>query len=227
MKSKVWESLAVILLASPLSAVAGDITYDVEQAVGTGSVVGTITTDGTIGVLSSADVVAWDLTLRAPNLSGGTQVLTQSNGTFSDTGGFGATANRLVFNYGGTTGQLFIFEGGSHSDYWCGAASGGDACNLESDPAETIGYSSVTGGNADADHTGDAQCRSPCARRRQASAPAFAPRDRSNSLPPTGLIARLSVDYEDWLRPIERAPRAVRTPPTVPARRTRLTCRSR
>ena len=149
MKSKVWESLAVILLASPLSAVAGDITYDVEQAVGTGSVVGTITTDGTIGVLSSADVVAWDLTLRAPNLSGGTQVLTQSNGTFSDTGGFGATASHLVFNYGGTTGQLFIFEGGSHSDYWCGAASGGDACNLESDPAETIGYSSVTGGNAE------------------------------------------------------------------------------
>jgi hypothetical protein len=76
-------------------------------------------------------------------------VLTQSNGTFSDTGGFGATASHLVFNYGGTTGQLFIFEGGSHSDYWCGAASGGDACNLESDPAETIGYSSVTGGNAE------------------------------------------------------------------------------
>jgi len=148
MKSKVWESLAVILLAAPLSAVAGDITYDVEQAVGTGSVVGTITTDGTIGVLSSADVVAWDLTLRAPNLSGGTQVLTQSNGTFSDTGGFGATASRLVFNYGGTSGQYFIFQGGSDSDYWCGADIGGISCNGETDPAETIGYSKVGGRNA-------------------------------------------------------------------------------
>ena len=149
MKLKIGKALALMLLAAPVSAFAGDITYYVDDVVGTGSVVGSITTDGTIGVLSSSDLVSWDLTLRAPNLLGGTQVLTQSNGTFSDTGGFGATASHLVFNYGGTSGQLFIFEGGLHSDYWCGAASGGDACNLESDPAETIGYSSVTGGNAE------------------------------------------------------------------------------
>jgi len=149
MKSKIFESVAVILMAAPMSAMAGDITYYVEEAIGTGSVVGTIETDGKTGVLSSADVLAWDLTLRAPQLSGGTpQVLTQSNGTFSDTGGFGVVGNDLVFNYAGTSGQLFIFEGGSHSDYWCGAASGGDACNGETDPAVTIGPS-TSGGDAE------------------------------------------------------------------------------
>lgn len=149
MKSGTQSFLAAILLATPLAALSADITYYVDESVSSGSVVGTIETDGTIGVLNSTDVLAWDLTLRAPNLDGGTgQVLTQFNGAFSDGGGFGATATHLVFNYGGTSGQYFIFQGGSDSDYWCGADIGGISCNGETDPAETIGFSKVGGRNA-------------------------------------------------------------------------------
>src|SRR5262245_31440300 len=41
-----------------------DIVYDVNLAVGIGSAIGTITTDGTIGTsLSTADITSWNLTV--------------------------------------------------------------------------------------------------------------------------------------------------------------------
>ena len=151
MKLRTKECVAVLLLAAPIVAGAQDITYNVDDIIGAGSVVGTVTTNGTLGTLKTVQVVAWDLTLTAPNLAGGPSVvLTNSDGTFAQysKGGLSATATTLSFNYGGT-GYGFFFSDSSNFDYWCGASSGASSCNFETDPAETIGPSS-TNGDADA-----------------------------------------------------------------------------
>lgn len=150
MKSKIRDCLAAILLSGPVVAAAADITYNVDETIGAGSVVGTVTTNGTIGILKTSQVVAWDLTLTAPNLAGGPSVeITNLNGSFGqyNKGGLSATATTLSFDYGGT-GYGFIFDGTSNFDYWCGASIAASSCNFETDPAETIGPSSS---NADAD----------------------------------------------------------------------------
>ena len=91
-----------------------NITYNVSLVFGSaGSMVGTITTDGTIGVLSTSNIVSWHLTLAdSPTNS---TLLTPSNSAFSsgnfNTGGqpnsnFSATPTNLTFTYanGGSWG---------------------------------------------------------------------------------------------------------------------------
>src|ERR1700722_15150246 len=48
--------LAISVLAAPIAAMA-NTTYDVNQVVGSGSVTGSITTDGATGTLSTSDLV--------------------------------------------------------------------------------------------------------------------------------------------------------------------------
>jgi len=99
MTSKIQKSLAVILLAAPmLAASAADITYNVDEIIGAGTVVGTITTDGTIGTLKNKDVVAFDLTVTAPNLEDGPSVVISNlNGGLAqyNSGGLSATATTI------------------------------------------------------------------------------------------------------------------------------------
>lgn len=54
--------LALLVLALGLSAHA-NIDYSLNHAVGAGSVTGTITTDGTLGVLSAGNLVDWDIVI--------------------------------------------------------------------------------------------------------------------------------------------------------------------
>ena len=54
-------TIAVVLALA--GEAQGNIIYNVNEVVGAGGVVGTITTDGTVGVLSAADIVAWNLTV--------------------------------------------------------------------------------------------------------------------------------------------------------------------
>jgi hypothetical protein len=86
---------------------ANDITYNVNLTFGSaGSMVGTITTDGTLGVLNTSNIVSWKLTL-ADSATNST-LLTPSNSAFSsgnyDTGGqpnndFTATSTTLTMTY--------------------------------------------------------------------------------------------------------------------------------
>ena len=107
------------------SANATTITYGVNYAIGSGSVVGSITTDGATGVLTGADVVAWNLTLNAPGPSytiANTDVGAVNFVVGSD---FTATATNLFFNFGGLDGgalgfQDFAFSG---QHYWCNNTS--------------------------------------------------------------------------------------------------------
>ncbi len=86
---------------------ANNITYNVHLTFGSaGSMVGTITTDGTIGVLNTSNIVSWNLTL-ADSATNST-ILTPSNSAFSsgnyNTGGqpnndFTATSTTLTMTY--------------------------------------------------------------------------------------------------------------------------------
>src|SRR5208282_5927204 len=100
-----------------------NITYNVNLTFGSaGSMVGTITTDGTIGVLSAANIVSWNLTLAdSPTNS---TVLTPSNSAFGsgnyNTGGqpnndFSATSTTLTMAY-------------SNAGFWYVAGASGEFC---------------------------------------------------------------------------------------------------
>ena len=88
-------ALGVVLAAR---ASAADITYTVNDVVGAGGVTGTITTDATIGTLSTADIVGFNLTL---NDGAGTATLTDfGNGSaFIQGNDVTATATQLLFNF--------------------------------------------------------------------------------------------------------------------------------
>jgi hypothetical protein len=60
-----WKLVIALLCWTPLAAKAIPITYDVDLTLGlAGSVVGTITTDGTLGIpLGESNVIGWDLNL--------------------------------------------------------------------------------------------------------------------------------------------------------------------
>ena len=86
---------------------ANNITYNVNLAFGSaGSMVGTITTDGTLGALNTSNIVSWNLTL-ADSATNST-LLTPGNSAFSsgnyNTGGqpnndFTATSTTLTMTY--------------------------------------------------------------------------------------------------------------------------------
>src|SRR5947209_908359 len=94
--------LFAVIMASTFLA-ATPITYTFNQTFGSGSVTGSLTTDGTLGVLNAADLLDWTLTL---NDGTNTTVLLTSNSSFGsglhDTVGpnnvdLTATATNLLF----------------------------------------------------------------------------------------------------------------------------------
>jgi hypothetical protein len=91
---------------------ASPITYDVSQTVGAGSVTGFIETDGTIGVLSTGNILDWNLLL---NDSMTTLDLVGPPGGQNSAGVGGsdlsATATQLLFNFSGMDGGNFAILG--------------------------------------------------------------------------------------------------------------------
>lgn len=77
------------------SSLAAPITYNVNQRIGAGSVVGTIQTDGTTGALGAPNSISWNLNL---NGVGATFNITQANGVVLLQGSdVTATATNLFF----------------------------------------------------------------------------------------------------------------------------------
>ena len=107
------------LLSLAQFAYAAPIMYSVNQTFGPGSAVGTITTDGTIGTLASADIIAWSLTLN----DGTNTVLVQTganNSYAAITGGaLTATSTDLIFNYSfGTNSDFSIATPNAPPPVW-------------------------------------------------------------------------------------------------------------
>jgi len=134
-------------------ASATDITYGVDLTVGSGTVVGAITTNGTLGELSRSDIESWTLNLTDASIIGMPQTLTQANSvlTFFDPSGATLTASpdmqasqsSITWNFGANDGETFAFQlGGQQSGDagLCGANAGSITCDTEpADPALTIG----------------------------------------------------------------------------------------
>jgi hypothetical protein len=93
-----------LALPTVVAAQAPGTTYIINQTIDNGSVVGEIVTDGKVGVLSSSDIVGWNLNL---NGVGASAVLTSTGATstvvFSGSD-LTSTNTGLYFNFSGTDG---------------------------------------------------------------------------------------------------------------------------
>ncbi|HSV52789.1 MAG TPA: PEP-CTERM sorting domain-containing protein [Burkholderiaceae bacterium] len=118
--AKFAASLSVAMaLAAP--ALAAPLTYNVNRSIGPGSVVGTITTNGSFGSLTFDEIVSWSLTIDAGDLDGAF-VLDQGNSAILLAGDLlTADADSIDFNFGGDSGVLLIQAPvtGSNENYWC------------------------------------------------------------------------------------------------------------
>lgn len=133
--------LAGLMLLGACAANAAPITYQVNRTIGVGSVIGTITTDGAIGVLATADITNWDLVLNGANSA--TFNLTGANSKVVISGAdVTATATDLLFDFGAINDGYLLFQVtlASGTQYYCDAAKSQRFwCN----PGETVVPGSV------------------------------------------------------------------------------------
>ncbi len=123
---RIMVALAAILLGAGVCN-AGPITYQVNQTIRGDSVIGTIQTDGTTGVLGQVNFIAWNLDL---NGVGATFNITNANRVVFLTGSdVTATATDLFFDFSASDGGFLLFQQGlsSGAHYYCDASSAG-AC---------------------------------------------------------------------------------------------------
>ena len=114
--------VAATVSVAGTTATAATITYSVNQTIGLGSVVGTIQTNGSFGLLTQADVVGFDLVVSGP---GASVELTQTDSVVRTMGSnFGASASQLFFDYSGASGYLLFQQGsfGTGMKYYCSAS---------------------------------------------------------------------------------------------------------
>jgi hypothetical protein len=108
--------------------------YTVNRSVGAGFVVGTITTDDTVGVLATSNILAWDLTVN--NGSASTQLSNTllGNNVFVTGNQLSATPTELLFNFDAQTVNYLYFESSFANNFWCIESRG---C-AEQSPFETV-----------------------------------------------------------------------------------------
>jgi hypothetical protein len=142
-KQASFVALAIaLMLMTPLVCSAGPITYSVDRTVGTGTVTGFIETDGTLGVLSAANIVDWNISLVVGadhyDLFG---PLSGNNST-AYVQGVDLTANptQILFNFGGTDLGFFLLQYGvgvhDGYHYYCDANYNGICLPGETDSPE-------------------------------------------------------------------------------------------
>jgi hypothetical protein len=101
-----------------------NIVYTVDQAIGAGSVTGTITTDGATGILSASDILAWSLTLEGVGASYDLASTDANANKYVIGNDLTATPTAIYFNFSGTTGDQFLLQDGPEvgNTYWCNSA---------------------------------------------------------------------------------------------------------
>jgi len=128
-----------LLLAHAL-CFGSNITYDVDQTAGAGTVTGFIVTDGATGVLGTSDILDWNLLLNDGfttfDLFG---PLSGSNSQVGVSGSdLSATATALSFNFSGDGYAIFqaptLFTG---SKFWCNQG-GSVVCSAYAASGEVI-----------------------------------------------------------------------------------------
>ena len=112
-------ALAMALAAGAPAISSASVIFNVNQTIGAGGVTGTITTDGTLGALASANLVDWALTLN----DGATMfLLTSANSEVGFILGkaLSETASQLLFDT--ANGGIVLFQNptlGSGQNFWC------------------------------------------------------------------------------------------------------------
>lgn len=134
--------LFALLCAGAAIACAAPITYTFNNAVGAGSVSGTVQTDGTLGILAPANIVDWNLVLNDGSNTftllgplSGNNSQSGINGGAAD--GLTATATQLLFDFNSTT--LVVFQNpflGSGMNFLCIEAVG--QCSASGLPGEAL-----------------------------------------------------------------------------------------
>lgn len=131
---------ACLLLALSSSSALADIIYTASRSVGTGTVDISITTDGTIGVLTAANFLDWTITmtdgadtftLLGPASGNNSAILVGGTAT-------SATANDLLFDFDAGGNQFLLIQApftGSGQTFWCPQTNG---CYDFNGPGEAI-----------------------------------------------------------------------------------------
>jgi PEP-CTERM motif len=115
-------------------APANATVYNVNETIGFGAVVGTITTDGATGTINPSDFVAWELQLVGLNV---TTIITNNDpGAVAWGQGVDITADatHVSFNFSGNDGGFLVFQDGmsSGNTYWCVNSTNGGCLQSES-----------------------------------------------------------------------------------------------
>lgn len=129
---KIAAAASVAIVAGVLPAKA--LVYNVNETIGAGSVIGTVTTDGTFGTnLGPSIFTAWDLHLNGVGASIEIKSTDPGAVVWGD-GDITATPNYLKFNYGAGDGGFLVFQNNANSGmfYWCLNTSNGACVNNES-----------------------------------------------------------------------------------------------
>jgi hypothetical protein len=116
-----WTLAGLLMLVFAATASHAAIVYKVNRTIGTGSVVGIVTTDGALGVLATENVIAWSLTIDEGDAAGGL-LMTEGNSAFRVYGdGLIATPTQLQFNFSGSEDWVLWQNPitGSGINYWC------------------------------------------------------------------------------------------------------------
>src|SRR3569832_2539906 len=110
-----------LLIATASSASFVVPIFDVNRAIGAGSVSGTIETDGTIGGLSTTSIIDWNLAIDDGD-GIGPFVLTSANSLRQIVCNLlSATANSIVFYFAGSSGYA-LFQNATNNNNqnrWC------------------------------------------------------------------------------------------------------------
>lgn len=101
--------LTAALIASVTAAAAGNATtYVLDRTINAGSAIGTITTDGTIGVLGNSNITDYSISVSLAGLS---RTITKADGSWSIVGSaLTASTNALTFNFDATGGEYAYFS---------------------------------------------------------------------------------------------------------------------
>lgn len=123
-------------------AIADDITYYVNQPIGIGGAIGTITTDGVIGTVISSDILNWNLQLTFGD-STTFDISNLNSPLYGDTSiNMTATATSLFYNFSGPVNQVYFEDttgGVGNGDYYCLQSTITGACEQGESVSDNAG----------------------------------------------------------------------------------------
>jgi hypothetical protein len=115
------------------------ILYDINRTIGAGSVIGTIETDGMLGVLSTANIIAYSLTIDdGVDSRAGTELSVEPLSITGD--GLTATSTALLFNFDQlmTSVRLALFDNVASDRIAWTLVSGSEAVTHLIDPRDEM-----------------------------------------------------------------------------------------